>query len=282
MAMAPTSEQQSQRIDLGQRLFLVSVFGVLVTEALATIVNIGHAFTWTGTLLGIVSAVVILYLGNRLFVGDRPALTASRVWVALELVLVLIALGILLGDTPAESSIPVHLNISAAWQGWLKLAAYAGFAAALFLPGFVLDFFAAQRGDAAAGAAVAAVETAPISAEPVTLANDQTQALEALNGTLKGVSALVLAVGGFDLLVGLFNIKKSTDVGLLSIVEGLAVVGLGAAVILPCQPLQALLTATPRTMQQAMAFLTALATSLAAYVVPLVALAAVVILRLFL
>jgi hypothetical protein len=280
MAMAPTTEQQSQRIDLGQRFFLLGVFGILVSEALATIVNVGLAFTWTGALLGIVSAVVILYLGNRLYVGDKVALTATRVWLAVELAVVITALAILLGNTPAESTIPVHLNISAAWQGCLKLAAYVGFAAAVFLPGFVLDFFAAQRGESVVNGAAPAAETSAATGEPVTLANDQLQALDGLSGAMKMACGLLIVVGGFELVAGLLSGGSLNTK--LSVGEGFAFMSLGLVLLAPLKLLQFVLAATPRTMGIVMAFLQALTTIFLVYLVLFVALIVVGVWRLFL
>ena len=280
MAMAPTTEQQSQRIDLGQRFFLLGVFGILVSEALATIVNIGLAFTWTGALLGIVSAVVILYLGNRLYVGDKVALTATRVWLAVELAVVVTALAILLGNMPAESTIPVHLNTSAAWQGCLKLVAYMGFAAAVFLPGVVLDFFAAQRGETIVNGTPTAAETSAVAGEPVTLANDQVQALDGLSGAMKMACGLLLVVGAFELVAGLMTgdpLNRN-----LSVLEGFAFMSLGVILLAPLQALQTLLSVTPRTLGHVVGFLSGLGTTFLVYVVMFVLLIVAVVWRLFL
>jgi hypothetical protein len=282
MAMAPTTEQQSQRIDLGQRLFLLGIFAILVTEALATIVNIGVAFTWTGAVLGIVSAVVILYLGNRLYGGDKAALTATRAWVVLEIMLVLTAVAILLSETPAEATMPiaVHLNISAAWQGWLKLAAYLGFGAAVYYPGVVLEFLATQRGETVVNGTATAVETPATQGEPVTLEKDQVQALEGLSGAMKMAGGLLSLVGAFDLLAALFTLNNTSDVDLLNIVEGFAFLALGA--VIPIFALQGLVSGTQRTMTHIMNYLSGLARALAAYVVLFFILAVVAIWRLFL
>ena len=36
MSMAPTTDQQSQRTDLGQRVYLLGIFAILVVEAICT------------------------------------------------------------------------------------------------------------------------------------------------------------------------------------------------------------------------------------------------------
>jgi hypothetical protein len=282
MATAPSTDHQSQRSDLGHRFFLLGVFGVLVVEALSTIVNIGHGFIWTGTLLGAVSCLGILCLGNWLYAGDRAALTATRAWVLLQLILVAVATAILVSDVPVGSPIPHRLNITEAWQGWLKLLAYAGFATAVFLPGVVLEFLAVQRGETVAAKETAPAETPAFGGEPVTLANDQTQALEGLAGAMKMVSGLLILVGGLDVLAGLLNLGKSSagNFRALNIVEGLPFLGLGLVLVAPIQALEALLSAAPRTMGHVMPLLTRLATTFAVYVLLFVALAVIIVWRL--
>src|SRR5882724_5279647 len=71
MSMAPTTDQQSQRADLGQRVYLLGIFAILVVEAISTITNVGMWFEWTSLVLGAVSCVGILYLGNWLYTGDK-------------------------------------------------------------------------------------------------------------------------------------------------------------------------------------------------------------------
>src|SRR5437016_1827695 len=73
MAMAPTTEQQPQRRDLGQRFFLLGIFAVMVAEVVCTLVNIGQWFHWSSLVLGVVASVGIIYLGNWLYTGDKTA-----------------------------------------------------------------------------------------------------------------------------------------------------------------------------------------------------------------
>src|SRR5439155_905006 len=103
MSMAPTTDQQAQRIDLGQRVYMLGIFAILVVEAISTITNVGMWFEWTSLVLGTVACVGILYLGNWLYTGDKTALLVMRVWVAVELTLVLIAVVLLSGRSVAES-----------------------------------------------------------------------------------------------------------------------------------------------------------------------------------
>jgi hypothetical protein len=305
MAMAPTTESDTQRSDLGQRFFLLGVFAILVVEALATIVNVGQAFTWTGTVLGIIATIGVLYLGNWLFTGDRSALSAMRGFVVIELILAAVALAMLVSDMPSDSPIPAHLNVSASWQGWLKVIAYGGFALALFMPGVVLDFLAQQRGETPTSAASPTAEALAPAGEPVTLAADQTKALEALSGALGLAGALLLLVGLLVMLASLgrmFNDlaavgRMPTDVaqaasdalasekrriitqGVLGIAEGLLFLILGAVLQPALKALQGLLAASPRNTTLVMGFFSRLSVVLATAVFFAVALGVVVVCR---
>src|SRR5262245_23565316 len=177
MSMAPTTEQQASRSDLGQRFFMLSVFAILAVEAVVTIFNIGMWFEWTSCLLGIVAAVGILVLGNWLWSGDKTALTVMRAWVVVMLLLAILAMAL---HIAGDSTIPRHLGVNIAWEGWLKLAVYGLMASLLLLPGPTLEFFGTQRGEAPAtvvaeAAAVPAPTAAP-AGPAVELAADQVNA----------------------------------------------------------------------------------------------------------
>jgi hypothetical protein len=278
MAMAPTTEQP-QRIDLGQRFFLLSIFAVLVVEALATVVNMGHAFAWSSTILGIVSTLAILYLGNWLWTGDRTALTVTRIWALLQLALVVVLMVILLGDVHTGSSLPRNLNISTAWEGWLKLAAYIGLVVALFVPGVVLDFIASHRGEPTAPVAANAADKILPTGEPVNLAVEHVNALEGLSRAMKTVTGVLIVVGVFEVLAGLLTYGKTPIGSWLSVAEGVALVVLGALLLAPLHGLQSLLSAAPRNTGHVLTFLTQLSMTFTGYVVVFLALAAVVVCR---
>src|SRR5439155_17352944 len=170
----------------GQRVYMLGIFAILVVEAISTITNVGMWFEWTSLVLGTVACVGILYLGNWLYTGDKTALLVMRVWVAVELTLVLIAVVLLGGEGPGPA-VARHLGVNVWWEGLLKIAAYAGFAAAIFCPGVVLDFLGAQRGEGP-GATATAPETAETGApagEPVELNAEQTNALTGLSAAMK-------------------------------------------------------------------------------------------------
>src|SRR5438105_4249284 len=122
MSMAATTEPKASSGDLGQRFFVFGIFAIMVAEVAVTMSNMGHTFLWTSCLLGAVSSVGILALGNWLYSGNKTALMVTRVWVAIQLLLTLIGLGMLLTDSNTDG-VPSHLGINALWQGYIKLAA---------------------------------------------------------------------------------------------------------------------------------------------------------------
>jgi len=280
MSMAPTTEPQSPPSDLGQRLFLLGVFAVLVAEVIVTVANVGQWFEWTSCLLGVIACLGMLYLGNWLYTGNRTALTVTRIWVAIQLAVVLAGV-IALSETPADSAIPRHLGINAFWQGYLKLAVYLGFAGLLFAPGATLDFFSAQRGEAPAKVPAPTTEqTAPVG-NPVELAVEHTRALEGLGGAMQTVSGVLVIVGALELLIGLLAAGQTSAADWLSI-HGIVVAALGAVLWPPTKALQALLGASPRNTGYVMNFLTALLATFKAYLFILLALAVLVVSQLML
>jgi hypothetical protein len=242
------SEQSPPRTDLGQRFFLLGVFAILVVEAILTVVNFAQWFEWSSLALGVVAGILILYLGNWLYTGDKTALTVMRIWIVLQLVLVLVAVLVTLAGAPADSTLPRHLGINMMWQGWLKLAAYGTFAGMLFLPGVMLDFLAEQRGEVPASAPVAVKEEAPAMGPPVDLTAEHTQALTGLGNAMKKVSGVLLMVGAFQILTGLLALGQAPTKGGLSLVEGAALAALGAVLLAPAGAVLGLVGATPRHM----------------------------------
>jgi hypothetical protein len=280
MSMAPTTEPESTTSDLGQRFFLLAVFAILLVETVTTVTNVGQWFEWSSCLLGIVSGVGILYLGNWLYTGDKTALTVTRIWAVLQLALVLAAIGIAVSGSPPDSPFPRQVGVNALWEGILKLIVYLGLAGLLFLPSPTLDFFSAQRGETPASAAASAKAETVAAGSPVELAPEHTKALEGLSGTMKAVSGLLLTVGVVDLLIGLLAVDNAPPVRVLGIVEGLALAALGAVLVAPTKALQSLLGATPRNMGFVMNFFTTLLGTFKAYVLIFLVLAVVAVCRL--
>src|SRR5262245_40568019 len=87
MASVPTTDHQ-QRIDLRQRLYVLAIFAVLASHITGVVLTSGATFEWSSLILGIVSAVGLPYLGNRVYGGDKSALPAIRWWLAVQVVIV--------------------------------------------------------------------------------------------------------------------------------------------------------------------------------------------------
>jgi hypothetical protein len=263
----------SNRIDLGQRLFLLGVFGIVVAEAVTTVVNVGQWFDWTSCLLGIVATLAILYLGNWLYTGDKTAYLATTAWVILFAGLSLAALlfrfqfessGAAMGDAVSR-----HLGVNVAWQGILKLATYVLFAVVLF-SGPTREWLATRRGEPVLSATNAAT---PLTGEPVELAAEHTTALTACASAMNTASAVLIGVGLIEILAALL----SEGVAVIGFWEGFVLVGLGGGLSVPAKAINDLLAATPKNMGYVANVLQKLQSTFALYLI--VALATLVVLR---
>jgi hypothetical protein len=282
--MAPTTEPHTSSTDLGQRFFLLGIFGVLVAEVLITLVNYGQWFEWTSCVLGIIACVGILYLGNWLYTGNTTALMVTRGWVVLRLMLVLVGVLAATSSTTSESPLARQLGINVMWEGYLLLAVYLGMAALLFLPGVTLDFFGAQRGEHATttpltGAAMTNSEAATASA-PVELTAEHTKALDGLGGALKLASGAFLTIGVFEVVTSLLSVSKTPAAAWLGVLEGAALAALGAALLTPTKAVQSLLSASPKSVGYVMNVFISLMATCKGYLLLFLVLAVIALLRL--
>jgi hypothetical protein len=280
--MAPTTEPHSSSSDLGQRFFLLAIFAVVVAEVVVTVVNVGQWFQWSSCLLGVISALVILYLGNWLYTGSLTALKVTRVWVAIQIGLVLAALLIAWAGLPTETTLAGHLGVNMPWQGILKLVVYVGLAGLVYVPGVTLDFFRMQRGEAPAAAPVIANSEAVPTGPPAELTTEHTRALEGLNAAMMAVSGVLAIVGAVELIAGVLATAQAPLPRLLGIVEGAAIIGLGGALLAPSRTLQTLLEAMPKNMALVMSFLSAMLSTYKAYLLIAVVLIIVTVCRVML
>jgi hypothetical protein len=266
-----------QRIDLGQRLFLLGVFASLIVELVGIFVNIGPSFEWTGFVLNVFAGGFIIYLGNWLYHGDKTALTVTRGWVTLMACVAGFGLVCIWADL-TQPDIARHLGITAGWLGLLKLVAYATFACWLLVPGSVLEYFAARRGETAAP--VAPAEHLAATGTPVELTAEHTTALGGLAGAMTNASCVLLAVGFLDVASGLLALGSQEKLpAILNVVEGLAVMTLGCLLSAPTKAVQALVGAAQRHMGYVMNLLERLRTLYLGYIVAFAVLAAVAVCR---
>jgi hypothetical protein len=275
MASVQNTHHQD-RLDLGQRLFLLGVFGILVVELVGILVNIGAAFEWPAFLLNVFAGLFIVYLGNWLYKGDKTALSWTRGWVTLMVVVIGCGLGFRLAGAPPPD-VAHYVGVTAVWLGLLKLAAYATFAGNLLVPGYVLDYLTAQRGESTTAAMPEHLAT---PGTPVELTADHVTALNGLAAAMKNAGWVLLAVGLFELVCGLAALGKPDLVpAILNIAEGLAVATLGCLLLPPSKAAQALAGAAQRHMGYVMELLMRLQSLYLGYITVFAALAVVTVCR---
>jgi hypothetical protein len=242
-----SSAEPSYRIDLGQRLFLFGVFSIVVAETMTTVVNIGEWFEWTSCLLGVVATLVILYLGNWLYSGDKTAHLATTIWVIFFVGLTLLAIFFRLEfestGAAAGERWSRHLGVNVLWEGFLKLAAYCLFAVILFA-GPTRDWLAIRRGEPAPTLADA---VPALSGEPVELAAEHTNALAACAAAMTTASITLIGIGLVECVVAFSFPAFFGGYWPVSIVEGFALLGLGLGLTEPAKKINDLLAAAPKT-----------------------------------
>ena len=270
MSMAPTTEHQSSKTDLGHRLYVLGVFAVFFAEVALIVVNLGEGFGWLVALPGIVSSVLLLWLGNWLYTGNRQALSLMRFFVFVELCLCLAAL-ISLGGSAVVAK---YLGMTAMWQVDLKLFVYIVFSVLLMLSA-TLGFLSARRGESAATVATVTPEEMAAAGSPVDLGTEQTKTLENLEQamTLFACVAWTLAI---VLLV--IEVVNRGD-GQSNILLYAAVVGTIILLLQPVRPLHILLRASPCNMGHVMNVLSAFATTWKGYVIVLLVLVLALLVR---
>jgi hypothetical protein len=277
MASVQHTEQQQQRIDLGQRLFLLGIFAVTVCELVGIFVNLGPTFAWTSLLLNGFATVFIVYLGNWLYSGDKTALAVARTWVPL----MAIVAGFGLACQWAELTHPDfgrYVGITAVWLGLLKFIVYGTFALCLLTPGYVLDFLAAQRGETVAPAS--AVEQEATTGMPAELTTEHVTLLGRLAGAMKNASFVLLVVGLFEACASVARFSAENNISaILNVVEGLAVASLGCLLMAPTRAVQALVGAANKHMGYVMQMLARFQALYVAYLVTFGVLAVVAVCR---
>ncbi|MCI0683446.1 MAG: hypothetical protein L0Y71_15185 [Gemmataceae bacterium] len=221
---------QETYLDRGERIFVGAVAFVLAAETLATIVCSGTQFAWPRLILGVFGGVFILYLAQRLYAGDATVERLALGWAGFQVVLMLVS--ILLGSSGPQ----LVQDIGVPWRGlaFIKLLAYAVFAACLQMRGSARAFLVSRRGEEVAKYLPAEVV---IDTTPVTLPPEQAKALGDLS-SLMTKTALALIVVGVVVIVNVIplslNISRRGAVGVL---EGLLTLGLGVLLLVPAQTL---------------------------------------------
>lgn len=226
-----TTDRQD-RLEVGEKSFVIVVVLALATELLTTAFGLAIAFHWTGLLIGGLSAVLLVYLANWTYTGDRAGRKGLLAFAGLEAVLAMAALVSGLSGSGATGAAGV-LGLPALGLSACKLAAYLILAATVAACGPVKDFLAFKRGEEPElTTAVPAVSPSGIT---VALTDQEVQSLGRL-GTLMFAAGLILALVGVLRLFG--PSSDNTMVRLVSLGEGIVLVALGLVLLGPASAVE--------------------------------------------
>lgn len=221
-------------LDKGERVFVATVGFVLGVEVLCTIVGTGTVFAWPRLILGVFGGIFILYLAQRLYGGDRAIERIALGWAAFQIVLALasLAVGPPIEHEPRSGGIRFLQDIGVPWRSLalLKLIAYAGFAASLYLRSSPRAFLAAKRGDQVDHYLPPTVvdDTSPLPLTPA-----QAQLFGSLSSWMVTAAVVLMLVGVYTIL---YAIPTTLNIGAgkpLSLLEGILIFGLGALLLAP-------------------------------------------------
>ncbi|MCI0377258.1 MAG: hypothetical protein L0215_06620 [Gemmataceae bacterium] len=220
-----------ERVELGEKWFLVGVLGALASEGVLTIITNALHFTWIGLLLGVAGFCLVMGLANRIYAGNKQAVQIALAWVAFQLVY---AVGILLLMTTSSHGAEIAQSLGApvAWTALWKGIAYFGLGWVLFRTPAVRDFFAQKRGDDL-HLQEAVIETKPAAMPapdaPLALTAEQTTGAADLSGYLKKTMYALLALGVLQIILALTKLQITPLPGVLGLVEGALWLALGLA-----------------------------------------------------
>src|SRR5262245_14557705 len=130
-----------ERLEIGEKCLVSGVIAVLATEAALTVITNGIHFSWPGLLLGVFGFCFMLYLGNRLYAGDRTAYKIALAWVGFQVLYAIFALYLLMSSTQGER-IAAQVGAAVPWAVLLKMLVYLSLGWVLVRMPTVRDFFA--------------------------------------------------------------------------------------------------------------------------------------------
>jgi hypothetical protein len=212
----------------------LTVAMVLGAEVLFTLMATGQHFAWPRLILGVFGAVFILFLGQRLYAGDRGIERIALGWAGFQIVLMLASLAVGPHAQGGIAGIVQDVGLPVRYMALLKGIAYGSFAAALAAPCAAHAFVAAKRGDDVEKFLPAAVAD---TTHPLTWTADQLKLLGSLT-TLMQIAAGVLALVGVYVILNAIPPSLNMSLGrTLLLLEGVLTLGLGALLIVPAQAL---------------------------------------------
>src|SRR5262249_15877601 len=114
--------QRNERVESGEKLFVIGMVICFVTEVAYPTANLIESFL-DGFLLGVVGSLVVLRLANWLYTGNSTAYILVLGWAGLQII---VALGVLVMiSTGFGRESPSHLlGYGISWVPYGKLAAY--------------------------------------------------------------------------------------------------------------------------------------------------------------
>lgn len=237
MSQAAPAMDRQERLEIGEKLFVFGFLGVLLVEALFTVIAHGIAPTWMGLLLGIFATCYIAYLGQQIYAGYKSMMQVARFWAAFMLLLSIIAL-VALAAGGGQANLAERLGMPVLWMALIKTAAYAALLAIVFVPQSVKDFVVIKSG----GEPALAKEEKPLAPSGLTvaLAAEHKQAVGKLRAGLVSAGVVLLIAGVLRLLLSLGELNAHATRGFLALVEGLLLAGLGGLLMFPARALKLL------------------------------------------
>jgi hypothetical protein len=218
-------DRQDERLETGEKSFVIAVVVALATELITTSFGLALAFHWTGLLIGAVSAVLLVYLANWTYTGDRNGFKGLLALAGFEVVVAAVALTSALTG-PAATGLAGVLGLPGAGLAACKLAAYLILEATLLFCGPVDEFLAYKRGEELEAAAPA-VQPSGVT---VPLTDPEAQSLDRL-GTLLRAAGWVLVVVGVLRLFGPAGDDWLARV--VSLAEGVVLIAVGLVLQAP-------------------------------------------------
>jgi len=202
--------EKTQRLDVGEKVFVAGFFVTFVAESLVALGSAIH-FSWLAAVYGIICCVVVMYLGNWLYTADPKARHAASIWILLQIAVTALAL-VAFAALPADSEWFNYLPLPGPWLALLKLAAYLYWAWALMVSPTVKDMlFVKAGGDPEKIVIPSAPELVP-SGVVVPLTADQISQLGTLASYVRMVGFVFLLVGILAVALAVHNLPYVTAI----------------------------------------------------------------------
>lgn len=231
--------ERQEQINFGERLLVLGVLTVLITEALFTILAFSLGFPGYSVLLGLAGFVVMMFLAAWLYKGSKQAWQAAVAWTGLQLLVIATPLVLLLvpgAGSPHPITQALGVPPPLTWLLVIKLAVYLAFGL-LLLASDSFRMFLRSRHEHPAHEPVSIPGPTPAG---LTLTEKQTSLFQTLSATFQAVGLVVLLAGGFLLIQETsYPTGRGGPAGLVML-EGVVLLILGLGLLLPAGALSLL------------------------------------------